>query len=168
MPTLGGAIPPWWHLGKVLIQAQWGGEILLAIGVVDGIFSRTIKPYCTAASPNITCVPIVTYLTQTHPHISHRHTAFPGSQVVCRAENPQAFCQALGKHRESRIQPLPGSWVSLGTQEVTPGAPGTLRVCPPSLRASVSPVGSAAQPRAVAVPGGPRGTEGGRCGCSTA
>lgn len=43
MPTLGSAIPPWWHLGKVFIEAEWGGEILLAMAVVERIFSRTVK-----------------------------------------------------------------------------------------------------------------------------
>lgn len=131
---------------------------MLASGVVNGIFSRTIKPLLHSCITKCTNTPYrYIYDIDTSIHITDTQL----SQVVCRAENLQAFCKALGKHRGSRIQPLPGRWDSLGTREVTQGAPGTH--CPLHGSESATPCSvpqfpvSAAWLSPRAVPGSHRG-----------
>lgn len=68
VPTLGSAIPPWRHLGKVLIQAERGGKILLVIVVVDVWWIQQSSP---------------TLMAQLHPQ-THIHTLMAGVSYLTR------------------------------------------------------------------------------------
>lgn len=173
VPTLGSAILPWRHLGKVLTPAEWGGKILLVIAVVDGIFSRTVQPLLHSCIPKHTGIGhiiqtfllgshpqthiytlMVIHLTQTHPNIPYRsyHTDIspwlPGSLP---SRNPPEILQGSGRTQGEQDLPLARE---LGLPRDTGGHTGCprnplpaarLRLCHPLLCASVSPLGSMAR-----------------------